>query len=270
MPREASTRTGFTSIVIPVLNQKELLHRTLDSIARHTPRSHEVVVVDNGSGEETREFLSTRPVRLVINPRNRGFAAAINQGVAAARGEVIVLANSDIEVTPGWLEELLAALAQPQAGLAGPLTNYCGGVQKIEVDYEKSGGPDGVAEQLRQWRGGCFREVDKLVGFLMAVTRETLDAVGPWDERFGIGNFEDDDYCLRVRLLGLRCMMAEGAYVHHEGSATFRGERIGYLELMQKNREIYMQKWRNPDLALLPSLLRRLDTQASQEIRHAS
>ena len=270
MPPDAILNPERVSIVIPVLNQKALLKKALESIARHTPRPHEVVVVDNGSGEETREFLAGQPVRLVVNPRNRGFAAAINPGIAAAQGEVIVLANSDIEVTPGWLEELLGALAEPKAGLAGPLTNYCAGIQKIDVDYAKTGGPDGVALQLRQWRGNCYREVDKLVGFLVALTRETLEAVGPWDERFGIGNFEDDDYCLRVRLLGLRCMLAEGAYVHHEGSATFRGERIGYLELMQQNREIYLQKWRSPDLALLPSLIRRLSRQATKEIRHAA
>ncbi len=260
----------LVSILIPVLNQHALLEKALRSIARHTPQPHEIVVVDNGSGPETKAFLASADVRLVVNPVNRGFAAAVNQAVDAAAGETLVLANSDIEVTPGWLDELLAALDQPGAGLVGPLTNYASGSQQIPVDYDRCGGPEGMARELRHWRQGAVREVDRVVGFLLACRRTTAELVGPWDERFGIGNFEDDDYCLRVRLLGLRCLVAEGAYVHHEGSATFRAERIDYKQLIDANRAIFHEKWRDPELALLPSLIKRLEMMREEEARRAS
>ena len=250
---------GLTSILIPVLNQLPLLKLALDSVERCTPAPHEVVVVDNGSRPDVREYLAARPVRVVVNPGNRGFAAAVNQGVGAARGELLVLMNSDVQVTPGWLEELREALARPGAGLAGPLTNNCSGLQCVPVDYARCGGPDGVARLLAHTRFGAVREVDRLVGFCVAFTRATAEAVGPWDERFGVGNFEDDDYCLRARLMGLKCLVVEGAFVHHEGGATFRAEQVDYRELMEHNRELFAGKWRDPELALLPSLLRRLE-----------
>lgn len=270
MPADLKSTPGLVSILIPVLNQWELLEKALHSIARHTSQPHEIVVVDNGSGPETRAFLASAAVRLVVNPANRGFAAAINQAVDAAAGETLVLANSDIEVTEGWLDEILLALEQPGAGLVGPLTNYASGAQQIPVDYAKCGGPDGIARELRHWRQGAVREVDRVVGFLLAYRRSTAELVGRWDERFGIGNFEDDDYCLRARLLGLRCLIAEGAFVHHEGSATFRAERIEYKQLIDVNRAKFQEKWRDPELALLPSLLKRLELMRGEEVRRAS
>jgi GT2 family glycosyltransferase len=260
LPAEPVVEPGLTSILVPVLNQLPLLRLALESIGRCTPGPHEVVVVDNGSRPDVREYLAAGPARVVVNPRNRGFAAAVNQAVDAARGELLVSMNSDVQVTPGWLEELKEALAGPGVGLAGPLTNNCSGSQCIPVDYARAGGPDGVARILAHTRFGAVREVDRLVGFCVAFTRATADAVGPWDERFGVGNFEDDDYCLRARLMGLRCVVAESAFVHHEGGATFRGERVDYRELLDRNRAVFQDKWRNPDLAVLPSLLRRLQT----------
>jgi GT2 family glycosyltransferase len=264
LPDERSTRNakpGLTSILIPVLNQLPLLQLALESIERCTPGPHEVVIVDNGSRPDVREYLATRPVRVIVSPTNRGFAAAVNQLVAAAAGDVLVLMNSDVQVTPGWLEELSATLALPGVGLVGPLTNNCSGSQCVPVDYARTGGPDGVARWLANTRFGAIREVDRLVGFLLAFTRSTAEDVGPWDERFGMGNFEDDDYCLRTRLLGFKCVVVESAFVHHEGGATFRAERVDYQALIDRNLAIFREKWRNPDLALLPSLLRRLESQ---------
>ncbi|MBI5837353.1 MAG: glycosyltransferase family 2 protein [Candidatus Eisenbacteria bacterium] len=260
MPVERGIEPRLTSILVPVWNQLPLLRLALESIGRHTRQPHEIVIVDNGSRADVREDLAGRDVRLIVNPGNRGFAAAVNQLVDASRGGTLVLLNSDVQVTPGWLEELHEALALPGAGLAGPLTNNCSGAQCVPVDYARSGGPDGVARTLAATRFGAVREVERLVGFCLAFTRETADAVGEWDERFGIGNFEDDDYCLRTRLLGLKCLVVESCFVHHEGSATFRAEGVDYMALIERNRALFQQKWRNPELALLPSLLRRLET----------
>ena len=259
MPGDANSGFRLTSILIPVLNQLPLLEAALESIARCTPERHEIVIVDNGSRPDVRESLASRDVRVIVNPRNRGFAAAVNQAMAAAGGDVLVVLNSDVRVTPGWLAELHEALADPGIGLAGPYTNRISGPQQIAVNYELSGGPDGVAATLAGTRFGAVCDVNRLVGFCMALRRDTAEAAGPFDERFGIGNFEDDDYCLRVRLLGLRCVVVESAFVHHEGSATFRGENIDLKVLLDQNLVLFRDKWRLPELALLPSLLRRLE-----------
>ena len=112
--------------------------------------------------------------------------------------------------------------------------------------------------------------MERLVGFCMAYRADTAARVGPWDERFGVGNFEDNDYCLRTRLLGLQCVVAEGCYLHHEGGATFKGENVDYWKLMQRNRELFLQKWSDPQLALLPSLLQRLGTQPAEVLKRVS
>ena len=104
-------RPGLVSVVVPVWNQLEHTRACLASLRRTTRAPYEVVVVDNGSTDGTRAWLAAqRDVVVVTNAENRGFAAACNQGVAASRGEVVVLLNNDTQVARGWVEGLLDAL----------------------------------------------------------------------------------------------------------------------------------------------------------------
>ena len=99
---------GLTSIVIVTHNQIDYTRQCLDSIARLTDEPYELIVVDNASTDGTVDYLRAKPgVRLIVNHTNRGFPAAVNQGIAAASGKQILLLNNDVIVTTGWLFRLL-------------------------------------------------------------------------------------------------------------------------------------------------------------------
>jgi len=123
------------SVVIPTFNRARLVRRAIDSVLGQTLSDFEVLVVDDGSTDDTRrvvEGVGDPRVRLVSLPRNRGAAAARNAGIAVARGELISLLDSDDEYEPGFLEKTRAALAGtgPDVGFAWPGTRWSSRFEK--------------------------------------------------------------------------------------------------------------------------------------------
>ncbi len=105
---------GLASIIAPCWNQLEFTRQCIAALVRHTRRPWELIVVDNGSTDGTAFYLSgvqdaaAVPVIVISNKENRGFPAAINQGLQQARGEYLVLLNNDVVVTDAWLDQLIA------------------------------------------------------------------------------------------------------------------------------------------------------------------
>jgi GT2 family glycosyltransferase len=85
-------------------------------------------------------------VTVIANEQNRGFPAAVNQGIQAAKGQQILLLNNDCLVTTGWLGRMLRALhSAPTVGLVGPCSNFVSGEQQVAVGYDELAGLDGFA-----------------------------------------------------------------------------------------------------------------------------
>src|ERR1700678_3054890 len=117
-----SAPRGLASIIITCLNQLEFTRHCVAALKKHTRRPWELIAIDNGSTDHTGVYLAgvrdgaNVPVRIISNTTNRGFPAAINQGLKAARGEYLVLLNNDVVVTDGWLE-LLIGLVNSRRGI---------------------------------------------------------------------------------------------------------------------------------------------------------
>ena len=210
----------------------------------------EVIVVDNASADGTANYLidvSSRDerVRVELSAANAGFAAATNWGVAVARGDVIVFLNNDTIPLDGWLDSLTAHLGEREIGLIGAVTNRAGNEAEIHVGYRTFGELERFAsERARTHRGARF-DIRTATMFCAAVRRDVWEAVGPLDERFAVGLFEDDDFSMRVRHAGFRVACAEDAFVHHFGQASIgRLARTGeYGSLFHTNRERWEAKW---------------------------
>ena len=184
-------------------------------------------------------------VRILLNTENRGFASANNQGLDLSDGERLVLLNNDTVVPPGWLTRLLRHLDDPAIGLVGPVTNFTGNEAKVEVDYQTLGEMEAFAEELMEKNDGRIADIHMLAMFCVALRRDTHESIGPLDEQFGIGMFEDDDYSLRVKKNNLRVVCAADVFVHHFGQAAFK-ELIptgAYDELFAANRRRFESKW---------------------------
>jgi GT2 family glycosyltransferase/glycosyltransferase involved in cell wall biosynthesis len=238
------------SIIILTLNELEYTKRCIESIRKHTPETHEIIFVDNGSTDGTMNWLQNlvqehNHYKLIENPNNLGFPKGCNQGIQASSGEYILLLNNDVIVTDGWLSGMLECLnSASDVGIVGPMTNNISGVQKVQDANDES--LDCLDEYARKFRElNRYRRVPvtRVVGFCMLFERKLVEKIGLLDESFGSGNFEDDDYCLRAAIEGYRNIIAGDVFIHHYGSRSFIGNMIDYNSAMSKNKKIFYEKW---------------------------
>lgn len=235
-----------TSIIIPTYNKKDLLLQCLNSIEACTPFPYELIVVDDGSDDGTSEALRTRSsIRIAVHQRNMGFAGAVNTGLMMAKGRTVLILNNDVLVAEHWLDNMLDCLnSSPDIGAVGPVTNYIGGEQQIEVPYRDLGGMREFAASRNRKDPMKWRETDRLVGFCLLMRREALLQTGFFDEGFRVGNYEDDDWSVRLRLLGWRLFIAGDAFIHHLGSETMRTlDARHFARTNQENMDYFHQKW---------------------------
>ncbi|MFO0982138.1 MAG: glycosyltransferase [Planctomycetota bacterium] len=233
---------------MPVHNAVRCTQAFLESLRETTADdAARVIVVDNGSTDETAVLLAQqRHLHVIRNQMNRGFAAAVNQGLAEATSELVCVVNNDVVFTPGWLERLTAHLdaAQPARAIVVPSTNFAAGTQRVEVGaYRDVAEMRQRARQFTDRYAGQVEDVSFVVGLCLLAPRSTFQAIGALDERFGIGNYEDNDFCVRARRLGCRLLVARDVFLHHEGSQTFKAMGVDYAALMEENRQIFLRKW---------------------------
>ncbi len=239
--------TKFTSIVILTYNQLDYTKITIDSIRKHTKKPYEIIVIDNASRDGTVEYLKAqKDIRAIFNEENLGFPAGCNQGVEIAKGEYVVLLNNDVIVSDNWLEGLIeCAESSPQIGIVGPMSNRISGYQlETNVSYKKLSQVPDFAAKYRRRNRKRWSESPRVAGFCMLIKRDLLEKIGGLDVAFGIGNCEDDDYCLRARLAGYKVAIAGDVFIHHFGSKSFGKDGLEkYKEFIRANEVIFEEKW---------------------------
>lgn len=239
------SESGLTSIIIPTYNGLHWLARCVEAIRRHTEVPYEIIVVDNGSSDDTAQFCLREQLILVALPQNKGFPVAVNRGLTVASGDQLLLLNNDVAVTPRWLSNMLLALGSAQnIGIVGPVTNYASGRQQVDVSWGEAENFVQAAERINRSDPAKWQEAGRLVGMCLLMKREVLTRVGLFDERYSPGHYEDDDYCYRARQLGYRLLICGDTLVYHAGSASFKAfYSEGWNELIERNRRRFIEKW---------------------------
>lgn len=235
-----------TSIIILTYNKLEYTKLCIESIRKYTSKySYELIVVDNNSTDDTVKWLKQqKDIKAIYNSENQGFPKGCNQGIEIAAGDNILLLNNDTVVTYNWLENLVNCLhSSADIGAVGAITNNCSYYQAISVNYKSLEEMQKFAKQLNVANPNQWEERLKLIGFCMLIKREVVDKIGLLDERFTPGNYEDDDYSLRIRKSGYRLMLCRDVFIHHFGSVSFGENRERFVNLLQTNKQKFIDKW---------------------------
>lgn len=239
------------SVVVLCYNNITFTRACLDSLEKYSDYPNlEIIAVDNASTDETPQELkawaAAAPNRIhIANDKNLGFSAGNNVGLAAATGDYLVILNNDTYVTPGWVRSMVNHLRRnPEAGLVGPVTNNIGNEARIEIAYSTMEEMIEVAGEYTRKHAGITFPIATAAFFCVMLTRKAYETVGPMDEAFGIGFFEDDDYCRRLTQHGFQILCADDVFIHHHLSASFdKLKAEAKQKLFETNRAIYEAKW---------------------------
>ncbi|QJC53873.1 glycosyltransferase [Paenibacillus albicereus] len=240
------------SIVIVTYNNWNYTKQCLDSVFKNSKYSNlEIIIVDNMSSDSTRIELSRMihpQVKVILSPQNLGFAGGNAAGCQAASGEYIILLNNDTMVPEGWLQRLLRPLKEnAQLGMSGPMSNSVGNDQMLDffIGNEFDGPDTNWLHDFYAQYNGRARSTELLGFYCVAISRKAYEAVGDLDTGYGIGMFEDDDYCERVQRAGYGLVIVEDCFVYHHGSVSFKklDDKI-YQNTFQKNKQYFELKWK--------------------------
>lgn len=241
------------TVVIPVFNRPDLAAACIASCRTHLDPRHALLVVDDASTDPAtapalEKALEGMPNgRLVRNPENLGFLKTCNRAVLEldATDNDILLLNSDTVVTEGFLEEMLAVLyASERHGACSPRSDdatICTVVMKASVTLtpqERFYAWEKLRDFLPRWT-----QAPTAVGFCMLVRRSLIRRFGLFDEIYGDGYEEENDFCARIGRYGFSAVLANHAFVFHAGHASFGSVR----EAAQKKRNAAIIAGRYPE-----------------------
>lgn len=250
------------AIIVVTYNRSDVTCLMLESLVlAKNQAQYELILIDNQSRPEELAAIKESYQKLtksgqlkghfIESGENKGFSGGNNIGIKMAfdsdKYTHICLLNNDTIVTDYWLDHLIS---HDVKGLIGPVSNSVGNEQIIPLMYEIKGVTRDTLQQVFQF-ADSWRETHKgniestpMLGFFCVLGPiSVFRKIGLLDEAFGVGMYEDDDYCVRARQLGFDIKIARDVFVHHWGSASFsRLKRESLMNLMAKNREYYERK----------------------------
>lgn len=236
---------GAIAAVIPHWNRADLLRRILSDLARQTLPPASVIVVDNGSTDESVAVAEAAGAHLIRLERNEGFARAVNIGIAASRADWLLIVNNDVSFGPNWLKTLYNGAQRPGAGFA------LGKLLRASDPQTVDGAWDAICRGAAPWRcGNGFPDGPlwsaprrtPFVPLTAALIRRTLfDEIGPLDETFQ-SYLEDVDFGLRCAAAGRWGVYVPEAVALHEGSATLGAWHKATVRLLSRNHLLLIRK----------------------------
>lgn len=240
----------LVSVIIPVHGKLNYTLACLRSIAHHGALApFEVIVVDDASPDATVSTLEAiAGLQLLRNLQNLGFIGSCNAGAAAARGAYLLFLNNDTQVTPGWLDHLLACFEdETDCGMAGSRLVYpdgrlqeAGGIVFSNADgwnYGRFESPDDPRFRYR-------RDADYVSGASLMIESELFNRLDGFDSLYTPAYYEDTDLAFAVRAIGKRVIyQPESVVVHFEGISSGTDLQAGVKQYQLINKSKFQRKW---------------------------
>lgn len=246
------------SFIILVYNQWKLTLQTIDTLIKSLDisiiaKGVEILLINNGSTDpmdegvfqfiDDNKFTSFHINYFKLN-QNMGYPVGINYGISKAKGKVLIILNNDLIFSQGWLNPLLNILKEKKdIGVAAPYLSAASGIQHIGYNESDINKIHQYAEAFMRNHQGETIEVNRVIGACMVVKREVIDQVGGNDFWFGPGHYDDDDWCLRIRIAGYKIAIVGNSFIYHMGSASFRVSSWNVKEIIHYNKLKFLSKW---------------------------
>jgi GT2 family glycosyltransferase len=236
-------------IIVPIYGGVEWLRRCVDSILGCTQMPFRLLLIDDASpGTTVSAYLEdvARRSRCAVfrNDINLGFAGTVNRGLRMSNDDVVIL-NSDVIVTRGWLEKMrTCAYSQPRVATVTPLTTE-GSICAVPEWNQKNPLPPGhsleeLSSLIEHLSARTYPEILTGVGFCMYIRREAIEKVGEFDAAtFRHGYGEDSDFCMRATGQGFKHLLDDATFVYHEGGASFGSQKA---ELVESIRQLFLER----------------------------
>jgi len=231
--------------IIPTWNRADLARSILGNLAGQTRRPDEVIVVDNGSGDETVRIARDLGADVIEFSANRGFAAAINAGIARASGDWLLLLNNDVLLAPNWLETVVSSAEAEQAAFA------VGKLLRARDPGVIDGTWDLVSRAGYAWRCGYGRpdgaawSTRRKIAFAPMTAalfrKDVFEHVGLLETRFE-SYYEDVDFGIRCALAGLEGVYEPAAVGQHMEKSTMGRRAARVMFLSARNQLLLLAK----------------------------
>lgn len=233
------------SIIIPTLNMLSLLKNTVEGIARTCDVPFEVIVVNNGSKQETKEWLDTLAGPLlkqnknfikftpIHNPYNRGISGGVNTGIIHACGKFLCICANDILVPPGYFSWAIENLTKnPEIGTISPFYTEDQRFAGVDNFYNNYGNIQKTNEWTNNWH----------LSVIQVFTRELWDKVGEWDEHL-MNHLMDNDHGIRIYFAGFKPTAWKGMVCYHQYGSLGRAQLANQSLVAKHDSRYYLKKW---------------------------
>lgn len=234
------------SIVLLTYNYPEQVKLSLDHIRKYADVPYELIVVDNGSKSELLNYLKSQDdIRLISNPDDKGIARSYNQGAEIANGNYILFMNCYSLLTEKCLSSMLKCMQnEDNCAIVGPVSNNVSGYQNIQIPYKDINQLNDFVRQNRDYNLGAAKQVFRILSHCMLIKKEAIEKIGNFDERFGLGTYEDDDFCLRAINYSYSLYIALDAFVYYINPFSLPdADSDSYFKRLRENRQKAIDKW---------------------------
>ena len=235
----------MVSVIIPTWNQRDLLEKLLRCLAKQTRPPEEIIVVDNGSEDDSVELAEQSGARVISMGYNSGFTCAVNRGIRDARHDLVAVVNNDVLLEQDWLERLMDAVSSSGSWFATSKIFQSGSTQMLDGTF------DAICRGGSAWRCGQGRQdgpawaLPRNIWFAPFTAalfrRELFERVGFLDEDFE-SYLEDVEFGLRCALTGCQGQYVPGAVAYHRGSATLGHWHADTVRRMARNQVLLVAK----------------------------
>jgi GT2 family glycosyltransferase len=249
----------YYSLIVLAYNNWKFTNQCLSTLLESLDEAHiekgvEIIVVDNGSNQATKQQMSRfgkkhknhkAKLQFVMLKENLGYPSGMNIGFEHSKGEIIAVLNNDLLFPKNWLNPLVQLLElQPKIGFAAPFMSYAAGsIQHVAKTFDTFEEMEQFSAYFTNLNKHQVVYVDKIIGACLVFRRNLLVTIGGNDFWYGIGNFDDVDWCLRARIAGYTIAVVGESFVHHIGHASFLQEPVQFNSSLQINQDKFERKW---------------------------